>query len=432
MNPQDPASAVLPGTSPELVSGALEHLFRRESGRLVAALVRVLGVDQMALAEDVVQEALLKAVQVWPYHGIPEKPEHWILSVARNVALDRVRREQNFRRKTPAILHDLEEREGQGEVDAFSDGEIRDDALRLMFTCCHPVLTTDAQVALTLKTLCGFGVSEIAAAFLISEAAAAKKLVRARQRLRDAGVAFEVPAGAQLGERLDSVLQALYLMFNEGYKASAGESLIRTDLCREAVRLLDLLVQHPACARADAHALLALMLFNVARQDARCDDEGRLLLLAEQDRSQWDPQLIGLGMKHLLLSGGSERLTVFHFQAGIAACHVTARDHASTNWGRILELYDGLLGLNPNPVIALHRAVAVSRVHGPEVALASVEALATEPVLANYYLVAAVQGHLLESLGFKDAARQAYAQALTRTRLPAEQTFLRARLSALH
>lgn len=429
MHPEDPTKATTPATSPEQVAGTLDHLFRRESGRLVAALTRVLGVDQMALAEDVVQEALLKAVRLWPYHGIPEKPEHWILSVARNLALDRVRREQSFRRKTPAIVDALEYRGEQGGVDAFSEGEIRDDPLRLMFTCCHPVLTGEAQVALTLKTLCGFGVSEIAAAFLISEAAAAKKLVRARQRLREAGVAFEVPAGAQLGERLDSVLQALYLLFNEGYKASTGESLVRAELCREAIRLLDLVLQHPVCARPDAHALMALMLFNVARQATRCDDDGRLLLLGEQDRSQWDSRLIFLGVKHLTQSGGGERLTEFHFQAGIAACHVTARDPASTHWSRILQLYDGLLALNPSPVVALNRAVAVARVQGPEAGLAAVQPLVSEPVLAGYYLLPAVQGHLLDALGRKEAAREAYARALTLARLPAEREFLRARLA---
>lgn len=414
------------------VAGAVENLFRQESGRLIAALTRLFGVDQMQLAEDVVQDALIRALQLWPYHGIPSQPANWILSVARNLALDVVRREKRFREKETWIADQLQSSGVGGEgCGIFSEGEIRDDQLRMMFTCCHPALTRDAQVALTLKTLCGFGVSEIAAAFLMTEAAAAKKLVRARQRLREERVAFEVPAGEVLADRLEAVLQALYLLFNEGYKASSGDELVRHDLCREAVRLLHALIQHPAGDQPQAHALLALMLFNVARLESRVSHDGRLLLLADQDRSRWDRRLVGLGVQHLALSSRGTALTEFHFEAGIAACHVTAASHSSTNWGRILELYDGLLALRPNPVVALNRAVAVARVHGARAGLVCLEPLEREPALRNYHLLPAVRGHLLETLGDRVGALAAYSEALERTTVRSEREFLAGKLSGL-
>lgn len=427
----DPADTT-PVTRSDGVPGVVDRLFRAQSGRLVAALTRVFGVDRIELAEDVMQDALLKALQIWPFHGIPADPAAWILAVARNLALDILRREQRFRQREDAVALEVQLGATTAQPSPlFTENEIRDDQLRMMFACCHPALTPDTQVALTLKTLCGFGVSEIAAAFLSSEAAVAKKLVRARQRLRDAAISFELPAGPDLDARLDGVLHALYLLFNEGYKASQGECLVRHELCQEAVRLTWLLSQHRVGDHPATHALLALMLFNVARLATRLASTGQPQLLADQDRSRWDRNLIDLAVQHLAKSGHGGHLTSFHFQAGIAACHCTAPTAADTNWPRILQLYDGLLALQPSPIVALHRTVAFARVNGSARALEQLETLAAEPALSNYYLLPAVRAHLLENLGDIPAARRAYTEAKAKATLEPERAFLDQKLAAL-
>lgn len=421
-----------PETLPESVSGVVEQLFRQQSGRLIAALTRVFGVDRLQLAEDVMQESLLKALQTWPYHGVPSNPAAWILSVARNLALDIIRREHIFSQKESELTHQTEQaRDEVAALGGFSEDEIRDDQLRMMFTCCHPSLSQDIQVALTLKTLCGFGVPEIAAAFLSSEASIAKRLVRARQKLREARAVFEVPSGNALSTRLDAVLQALYLLFNEGYKASQGDALVRHDLCREAIRLVLLVVQHRVGDQPRAHALLALMLFNAARLDTRIGDNGQLQLLADQDRSRWNQALIALAIEHLAKSGQGAVLTEFHFEAGIAACHCTAPSAEDTNWSRILQLYDGLLSLKPSPVVVLNRAVAFSKVNGVKAALQLLKPLDQDPGLQSYYLLPAVRAHFMERLGDKPAARLAYQEALKKCSLGLERSFLEQSLSRI-
>ena len=311
---------------PEGISQLVEHLFRHESAKMVATLTRIFGIEHLNLAEDVVQEALGRALQTWPYRGIPENPSAWIMRASRNLALDVIRREKVFRGKETEIAR-LIEAGGSSTPEAvmFSENEIADDRLRMMFVCCHPVIPPEAQVALALKTLCGFSVTEISRAFLTTEAAIAKRLTRAKQKIQEAHIPFEIPAGDELARRLDSVLHSLYLLFNEGYKASSGDKLVREELCQEAIQLTELLAQHRAGNQAKTHALLALMLLNVARTPAREDDQGNLLRLDEQDRTRWEQTMIARGMSHLRESAAGGEISEYHLQAGIAACHAKLR-----------------------------------------------------------------------------------------------------------
>src|SRR6266436_2944782 len=300
---------------PQEVSRLVEHLFRHEAGKIVATLTRIFGIEHLNLAEDVVQEALARALQTWPFYGVPKNPSAWIMRASRNLALDVVRRRKVFQNKQAEIIR-LMDRESIAPDEAiFPEEEISDDRLRLMFVCCHPAIPADAQVALALKTLCGFGVTEISRAFLTTDAAIAKRLTRAKQKIRAAQIPFEIPAGEELTQRLDSVLHSLYLLFNEGYKASSGNKLVREELCHEAIRLASLLAEHPAGNRPRTHALVALMLLNAARLPARTDPEGNILRLKEQDRSTWNQELIARGMQHLSMSAVGDELTTYHLQA---------------------------------------------------------------------------------------------------------------------
>ena len=413
------------------VDRLVDHLFRREAGKMVATLTRTLGFENLHLAEDVVQDTLLKAMHHWAFNGIPRNPAAWLMQVAKNHALDLVRREQNFRSKEKEITLFLEQRSEQGpQPDARGfDDEIRDDQLRMMFACCHPALPREGQIALTLKILCGFGEEEIAAAYLTSTAAIAKRLVRAKKKIRESKIALEIPAGNELAARLDAVLQALYLLFNEGYKASHGDSLVRQELCEEAIRLVQLLTGHPSGNRPKTHALLALMLLNAARLSGRADAEGNILLLAEQDRSLWDKVMIQRGLWHLNQSAAGEGISEFHLQAGIACCHCTAPTYEATNWSRILSLYDLLIEINNSPVIALNRAVVISNIHGAAAALAVVEAIPAREVLETYYLFHAVLAHLQYTLGDFDQAASRFRRASELAGANSEQAFLARRLA---
>jgi len=323
----------------------------------------------------------------------------------------------------------LMERDGSaGETATFSEHEIADDRLRMMFVCCHPVIPSEAQVALALKTLCGFSVAEISHAFLTTEAAIAKRLTRAKQKIQEAHVPFEIPAGDELARRLDSVLQSLYLLFNEGYKASSGEKLVRGELCEEAIRLTELLEQHPAGNHPKTHALLALTLFNAARLAAREDDRGNLLRLEEQDRTRWDQAMIARGMSHLRESAAGGVVSEYHLQAGIAACHATAKDYQSTDWARILSLYDRLMEFDDSPVVALNRAVAVANVHGAKTGLEAVRAIRDSKKLDSYYLLYAVIGELEMRLNNREAAAQEFRKAFELTETKSERAFLLKRL----
>jgi RNA polymerase sigma-70 factor (ECF subfamily) len=402
----------------------VEHFFRHETGRLHGALIRLLGVNNLSLAEDIAQEALLKALHTWSMGGVPANPAAWITRVAMNLAKDTLRHQRMATEKEPAIITHIEQTVPTPAVAVGLAHEIRDDALRLLFVCCHPSVAPDAQVVLALKVLCGFSTGEIARAFLTSDAAIEKQLTRTKQRIREANIGFEIPEGEDLAPRLDGVLAALYLLFNEGYKASEGEHLLREELCREAVRLASLLAAHPAGQSPRTHALLALMLLTAARFPSRVDEHGDLLRLDDQDRSKWDQSLIGRGLMHLVEAAQGAELSEYHLQAGIAAIHCTAADYASTDWERILGHYDELYRLKPSPIIALNRAVAVAHLHGPQAALDALAATPQRDRLESHYLLHAVTGELQWRLKDHRAAAQSFRRALQLARVGPEQLYL--------
>ncbi len=404
----------------------MEHFFRHETGRLHGALIRLVGLQNLTLAEDVAQEALLRALRTWSMGGIPDNPSAWITRVAMNLAKDALRHQRMSAGKEPAIITHLEQTAPASAATAagMSDQEIRDDALRLMFVCCHPAVAPDAQVVLALKVLCGFSTGEIARAFLSSEAAIEKQLTRTKQRIQEANLVFEIPEGEDIRPRLDGVLAALYLLFNEGYKASAGERLLREELCREAIRLTSLLVAHPAGNTPRAHALLALMLLTSARFPTRLDEHGDLLRLNDQDRSRWDQDLIARGLFHLGEAAQGRELTAYHLQAGIAACHCTATDSASTDWSRILRHYDELQRLTPSPIVALNRAVAVANLRGAQAGLDALAEMEGRERLQENYLLHAVVGELQLRLSNDRAAAESFRRALHLSQVGPEQLYL--------
>jgi RNA polymerase sigma factor (sigma-70 family) len=415
---------------PQEVFHVVEHLFRHEAGKIVATLTRIFGIEHLTLAEDVLQEALARALQTWPFYGVPKNPSAWIMRTARNLALDVVRRQKVFRDKEPEIIRLIEQESSPHATSVFSEQEIADDRLRMMFVCCHPLIPDEAQVALALKTLCGFSATEISRAFLTTEAAIAKRLTRAKQKIREARIAFEIPAGEELVRRLQGVLQTLYLMFNEGYKASSGDRLVREDICSEAIRMTSLLAQHPAGNQPKTHALLALMLLSAARIPARIDDEGNLLRLQEQNRSCWDQAMMARGMFHFSQSAAGGEVTEYHLQAGMAVCHCAAPDYRSTDWPRILSLYDRLLEFDDSPVVALNRAVAVAQVQGPQAGIEAVNGIPNLPSLESYYLLHAVLGEFQLRLNHFQAAAGYFRKAQELAQIKSEQEFLAKRLQA--
>lgn len=413
------------------VGNSVEHLFRHESGRIVSYLTRLLGPEHMDLAEEVVQEALLKALQSWSYSGIPANPAAWLLQVARNSALDAIRHRKVSVDKEPALVAELTAASRSlGPDFDLSDARLRDDELRMIFMCCHPALSSEASVALSLKAIGGFSVREIARAFLVDEATIAQRLVRAKRQIREKRLSFDLPGGSELNRRLDSVLDVLYLMFNEGYDAHQGEELIRHDLCFEALRLTRL-VAASSVSVPRVHALVALIALQTARLPARTDGVGDLILLDRQDRSRWDDRLIALGFHHFDLSIGGREISPLHVEAAIAATHTRSATPEETDWKLVLTLYDQLMQLKPSPVVALNRSVAVARVHGALAALAELERLNHEPALRNYYLLPAVRGQLLAELNQHGAAIAAYRQALALSCNAPERRFLLHRIDQL-
>jgi RNA polymerase sigma factor (sigma-70 family) len=421
--------ASAPSSTAGEVSEVVEHLFRHEGAKMVAILTRIFGVEHLALAEDVVQEALIRALQTWPFYGVPKNPAAWIMRASRNLALDVVRRQKVFREKESEIVALMERPSLAADDAVFAEDEIKDDHLRMMFICCHPLVPEEAQVALALKTLCGFSVAEIGSAFLTTEAAIAKRLTRAKQKISEAKLAFEIPAGEELSHRLDGVLQTLYLMFNEGYKASSGEKLVREDVCHEAIRLTGLLAEHAAGNQPRTHALLALMLLNAARIKTRSDLDGNLLRLREQDRSQWNQAMIARGLFHFAQSASGESLTEYHLQAGIAACHCAAPDYKSTNWVQILSLYDRLVEMDNSPVFALNRAIVVANLEGPAAGLQAVAAIKGREKLKSYYLLYAVLGEFEAQLNNSETAARHFRESLRLVETKSEHQFLSKRFS---
>jgi len=409
---------------------AIDHIFREESGRVIAGLIRAVG--DFDLAEESVQDAFVSAIEHWPAEGIPPNPGAWIATTARRKAIDRLRRAHNLERKVEALAQltaaDLNDMPGGTPMDARY--AIEDDRLRLIFTCCHPALALDAQVALTLRLLGGLRTPEIARAFLLPEATLAQRLVRAKKKIRDAGIPYVVPPRDDLAIRLNAVLHVLYLVFNEGYSATTGAQIVRRELTGEAIRLARVLVSLMP-SEPEALGLLSLLLLQDSRRDARQSASGELILLADQDRSRWDAMRIDEGLALLDRAAAAGAPGQYQLQAAIAAVHAEAPTAKETDWRRIVLLYDRLMALEPSPVVALNRAVAVSMARGPVEALAIVDDLALNGGLDDYYLLHSTRGELLRRLGRRPEAANAYERAASMASNAAEREFLERRRAQL-
>jgi RNA polymerase sigma factor (sigma-70 family) len=406
---------------------AIDAVWRIESAKLIAGLTRI--VRDVGLAEDLAQDALLAALEKWPEGGVPDNPGAWLMGTAKHRAIDAVRRRSLFEKKEGQIAVEVEAQleRARPDLDAQIDDHVGDDLLRLLFISCHPVLSTEARVALTLRLLGGLTTAEIARAFLTPEPTIAQRIVRAKKTLADAKIPFEVPRGDEFHARLSSVLQVIYLVFNEGYAATSGASWIRPELCDEALRLGRILAGLTP-DEPEVHGLVALMSIQASRVHARTGPSGEPILLLDQNRALWDHVLIQLGLASL---ARAESLTdapgPYQLQAAIAACHARAGRAEDTDWGRIVDLYGDLLAITPSPIIELNRAVALSMARGPAAGLAAVDALRSEPSLKDYHLLPSVRGDLLDKLGRADEARVEFARAASLTKNEQERALLLAR-----
>ena len=409
-----------------------DHLFRREAGRIVATLTRIFGVHNLALAEDVVQEAFCRALEVWRIRGVPENPSAWLMTTAKNCALDVLRRERTARTHAPELGRLLQSEWTLAPVvkELFEPNAIKDDLLRMMFSCCHPRLTEEAQVMLVLHILCGFSGGEIANAFVSTHAATEKRIARAKKTLAKSKRLFDVTALADFSARLPAVRRALYLLFNEGYHGASAETAVRVELCREAMRLTAILLEHQRGATSATYALAALMCLDAARLPARVDASGNLSSLSEQDRSRWDEELVAEGLKLLELSATGSELTEYHVEAAIASVHAMAYRAEDTDWGQIVSLYDELMTIRPSPIVALNRAIAVAQNEGPEHGLKAIRAIADGERLANYPFYHAALGELELRRERHETAREHFRAALSLARNPMERRFLDQRVSA--
>ena len=409
------------------VGATLDLLFRRRSAQLTATLARILGLDQLDLVEDVVQDAFIQALRRWPSSGVPDKPGAWVLRVAKNGAIDALRRQGRWREKQAELERSILP-ESAGEVGgrAFFSTEIEDDELRMIFAMCHPALARDAQVALTLKSVGGFGVGEIARAFLTSKTTIAQRLVRAKRSLREKQVVLRMPDASTLPEHMTAVLEVLYLMFNEGHSAATHDELVRSDLCGEAIRLAELLAAHPTVGEPRVEALAALFLFQAARIPARTVD-GELVPLERQDRDLWDRRMMRRALAYQRRSARGTSVTAYHLQAEIAGCHTLAKSFEQTDWKRILSCYDALLAIDPSPVVALNRTVAVAEVEGPAAGLEALQSLKQESSLDTYYHLFAIEAELLGRVGQPREAYQAASVALSLVESPPVRHYLERR-----
>ena len=414
---------------PEPLSRTIETLYRSESGRVLATLVRLLG--DLDLAEESMHEAFAAALTSWPQAGIPANPRPWLISTARFKAIDAMRRRARFDGVQKDLVAHMESRvnHAPGGSDAIEDEEIEDDRLRLIFTCCHPALPPEAQVALTLREVCGLTTEEIARAFLVTPATLAQRIVRAKAKIRETPIPYEVPTPQELPERLDAVLQVVYLVFNEGYSAAAGAEVTRAELTGEAIRLGRLLIELQP--EPEVIGLLALMLLQESRRAARTSPTGELILLEHQDRSLWNRAQIAEGVALVEKALNSRRFGPYTLQAAIAAVHAEAESSAATDWRQIVAIYDQLARIQPSPVVQLNRAVAIAMRDGPEAGLQQIDAVLQQGELANYYLAHAARADMCRRLGRTAEARASYEIALSLTQQQPEQQFLQDRIRQL-
>jgi RNA polymerase sigma-70 factor, ECF subfamily len=419
----------MPPLVPEAVSRTLETLYRSESGRVLATLVRLLG--DLDVAEEAMHEAFAAALESWPKTGIPENPRPWLISTARFKAIDGIRRRARFdATQTELALH-MEARVNEVSAGLDGDEEIEDDRLRLIFTCCHPALPAEGQVALTLREVCGLTTEEIARAFLVTPAALAQRVVRAKAKIREARIPYEVPTPQELPQRLDAVLQVVYLVFNEGYSAAAGAEVTRAELTREAIRLGRLLMELQPEPQPEVMGLLALMLLQESRRAARTSPTGELILLEHQDRSLWNREQIAEGVALVEKALNSGRFGAYTLQAAIASVHARAESTAATDWGQIVALYNELVRIHPSPVAHLNRAVAIAMRDGPEAGLKHIDAVLAQGGLTNYYLAHSARADMCRRLGRTAEARSSYEKALALTQQEPERHFLQERIRQL-
>ncbi len=407
-----------------------DHLLRRDAGRILAALTRIFGLDNLELAEDVTQDALCRALEVWPLRGVPDNPSAWLMATARNRAFDELRRERTVRTFAPEVARHFENAAQLAPIveDFFQPAALRDDQLRMMFSCCDPRLAEEAQVALVLHILCAFSVGEIAQAFLANDEAIKKRITRAKTVLASREL-FEL-SDSDVPRRLDAVHRALYLLFNEGFHGACEEAAVRADLCSDAMRLVALLLEHPLGASPATSALLALMCFHAARLPSRLDRDGDLHPLAEQDRSRWDRDLIGQGYRLMDAAARGDELTEYHVEAAIACAHCSAARAADTDWPAIVSLYDLLLRIRPSPVVALQRAIAIGEQLGPTAGLAAVGAIVDRGRLASYPFYEAALGELALRSGHVALAREHFRSAGALARNETERRLFERRASA--
>ena len=410
------------------VNDIVEHLFRQESGKLVSSLARAFGLSRLDAVEDVVQDALLAALNNWSFRGIPENPTAWLHRVAKNKAVDLIRKRNRESRETAEMLPGMRAALlSLGIEQNFLSWEIEDSQLRMMFACCHPGIPLESQIALTLKTLCGFSVREIASAFLTKEPAIEKRLGRARKYFRDHHVELEAPTGDILHRRMSAVLSCLYLLFNEGYKRTDSDGLVQYDLCLEALRLALIVTEHPQISSSEAFALVALMTLIAARFETRTNEHGDIVLLPEQDRSRWNAELIERGLNYLARSEPDMYSSSYHLEAAIQSLHTTARSFEETDWPAILGLYKRLYAIKPSPIVAMHMSVSMGEVHGAEASIAFLSGLP----LSEYYLYHALLGDAYLKAGRQSEAALSFKRALELTMNSREKALLTERLACV-